>query len=230
MLNPEDFYDNYQSSPAKLFLPWNRGGYPLEFRTALTKALVYSIISPDRLYMLWALLRVAVLGHGGDVVEMGAYRGGSALLICHLLESIGFNWDFHVFDRFERGLPAPTQQDRTLNVGGHQEGQFGSSYDQVRDLLAPYKFVRIYPGDIRTTLGDCKTGFVRFAHLDMDLYQSTVWGLDWLRLRMERGAIILADDYAVPQCLGVRAAIDEFIVKQHKAHVVLPTGQVFIVV
>src|SRR5437868_15240963 len=75
-------------------------------------------------YYLCSLARQAA--HlAGDFAECGVGNGGSALLLCHILEKTGKR--LYLFDSF-KGLPAPhPQYDRYF-----REGQMAASADAVR--------------------------------------------------------------------------------------------------
>jgi O-methyltransferase len=49
----------------------------------------------------------------------------------------------------------------------------------------------------------------RFAHVDMDTYQSTIAALDYLLPRMVPGGVVVFDDYGWFKCQGVQQALHE---------------------
>jgi O-methyltransferase len=47
-----------------------------------------------------------------------------------------------------------------------------------------------------------------FVHLDVDFYESTKACLDWFLPRMNKGGVIVLDDYDWPNCPGVKKALE----------------------
>jgi hypothetical protein len=135
----------------------------------------------------------------GDLVEVGVFRGGSAKLIC---EAKGGR-PLHLFDTFE-GLPSPGTGDSPRFTSGQYVGRL----DEVRSYLESYQHVFFYKGCFPDTAGPIAERNFAFAHLDVDLYQSTFDCLQFLYPRMSRGGIIVSHDYSNAE--GVRQAFDQF--------------------
>jgi hypothetical protein len=49
-----------------------------------------------------------------------------------------------------------------------------------------------------------------FVHLDVDVYQSTLDGLEFFFPRLQTGGVLLSHDYNSVSCPGVRRAFDEY--------------------
>jgi hypothetical protein len=167
-----------------------------------------TLLGYDRLYSFWqAIQNVASLP--GEVVEVGAYRGGSSYFIASaFVAATGAEASFHVFDTFE-GHPAAAI---TAEDPFHTAGQFdGTSYDDVRAYLSPFERVQIHRGDMLTILPTLPESMYRLVHLDTDLYAPTKAGLEYFGARMPSGGVFVLDDYASAKCPGVRAALAEFM-------------------
>ncbi len=136
----------------------------------------------------------------GDLAEVGTFRGGSAKIIC---EAKG-NRVLHVFDTFE-GLPSLTQTD---NPEEFREGQFKSSFEEVRLFLSKYANLHLYKGLFPSTAGPITDIRFSFVNLDVDLHESTLACLEFFYPRMSRGGVILSHDYMSTP--GVRRAFDDF--------------------
>lgn len=112
-----------------------------------------------------------------------------------------------LFDTF-RGMP---QDDEASE--GHKRGDFDDcNFGQVKQLLGDDVRVFIYPGMFPDSIirhSELLSATYRFAHVDMDLKQSTRDVLEYLLPRMVRGGAILFDDYGWYKCPGVAAAIHE---------------------
>lgn len=139
----------------------------------------------------------------GDVVEVGVYRGGSALEISKILN----NDNIYLFDTFE-GLPQTNEHDNH-----HKKGDFNdTSYEQILELFKDNDNICIYKGvfpiENSEVLNDKK---FKFVHLDVDIYDSYKNCLDFFHNKMVKGGIILFDDYNAGSCLGAKKAVDEFL-------------------
>jgi predicted O-methyltransferase YrrM len=136
----------------------------------------------------------------GDIAEVGTYSGGSAKLIC---EAKG-DRTLHLFDTFE-GLPNLGRAD---NPKHFKAGEFAVSFEDVRKYLNKYQDVHLYKGLFPSTVEPVKNRSFSFVHLDVDLYDSTMAGIEFFYPRMNRGGVIISHDYmTVP---GVRKAFDDF--------------------
>jgi O-methyltransferase len=136
----------------------------------------------------------------GEIAEVGTYSGGSARLIC---EAKG-DRTLHLFDTFE-GLPTLGKADDPKQF---KAGEFVVSVEDVGNYLNKYKNVHLYKGRFPSTADPIKDKRFSFVHLDVDLYESTIAGIELFYPRMNRGGIIISHDYiSVP---GVRKAFDDF--------------------
>src|SRR5262249_34741813 len=125
--------------------------------------------SPERGYLLASVARYARY-LPGDFAECGVYKGGSALLLCRILPED--NTRLYLFDRFQ-GLPPPNpQHDDTTEF---RTGQFATSVDAVQQLLHDFRHrIEFRVGWIPDTFRGLETARYAFAHIDVDLYQSTL--------------------------------------------------------
>ncbi len=165
-------------------------------------------------YNLWALA-CAVRSLPGDYAEVGVYRGGSARFLCAAKGDAAL----HLFDTFQ-GMPAVNP-----STDGHfQEGEFADgTMETVRTYLADWPKVHLHPGVFpQSAAGLSSDGNLRFkfVHLDVDLYLSTLHGLEWFYPRMERGGVIITHDYGLLEVPGVKQAFDEFF--RDKPEIVIP--------
>jgi O-methyltransferase len=99
----------------------------------------------------------------GDIVELGAFKGGSAKLICE----IKGDRHLHLFDTFE-GMP-PAGEDDIIQKGAFRD----TTVNNVRQYLKDYKNVFFYKGLFPETAGVLTNKKVSFLHLDVDIYKST---------------------------------------------------------
>jgi len=136
----------------------------------------------------------------GDIAEVGAYRGGSAKLIC---EAKG-NKTLHLFDTFE-GLPDLSNVDDPKQF---HKGDFSALFEDVKNYLNKYQNVYFYKGLFPSTTEPIKNKKFSFVHLDVDLYEATLASIKFFYPRMNKGGIIISHDYIF--VLGVKKAFDDF--------------------
>jgi O-methyltransferase len=139
----------------------------------------------------------ATLQVAGDIAEVGTASGGSARLI----GDYSGGKTIHVFDTFA-GLPQPGPMDVRF-----KRGTYASSLDDVRKYLQglPVEFHQGLFPESAIAVEKCRFSFV---HLDVDLYQSTLDGLEFFYSRMNPGGIIISHDYVSAE--GVNQAFEEF--------------------
>lgn len=166
----------------------------------------------------WAIIRAmeATRELPGDVCEFGVAQGATSALIANeLLET---SERLHLFDSFA-GLPTPTAKDELLHdifnlkTMGAYAGTMACGADMVLARLATVGFpperAVIHAGFLAETLRECHSpAAVRFAYVDVDLYESTRQALDFLTRAMLPGGVALVDDYGFFSA-GAKTAADE---------------------
>lgn len=137
----------------------------------------------------------------GDIAELGVFMGGSAWGLAHLT----FKKLLHLFDTFE-GMPA----EKVSACDRHLAGEFaGADLGRIIELQKTFPNIRIWKG----IFPESAVGFdsqLCFVHLDADLYQSTIDGLNLFYPKLNSGGVILLDDYDRPTCPGVKEAVRRF--------------------
>ena len=206
--------------PCPLFSPWL--GHP-DFQAIYDGAKPYTLVSPDRCYILISLARSA--SHlAGDFAECGVYRGGTALLLARVLGNSGEK-RLYLFDSF-RGLPKMDQEKDPWFA----EGQYcADSVEAVEELLRDFRSgIDIRCGWIPDTFRGLEDTRYAFAHLDVDLYQSTLDCCKYFYPRLVPGGILLFDEYAFAPSRGEKDAVDEFFADKPESPITLPTGQAMV--
>jgi O-methyltransferase len=146
-----------------------------------------------------AALRDALLltaGLPGDLAELGVCRGGAAKLIGHLQPDARL----HLFDTFA-GIPEDDSRG-PLTAGtfaGDSPAEVAAFLSNPRAVLHVGKFPATAPAELE----------LRFAHIDMDIYQSTRAAIACLAPRLVPGGVLLFDDYGWHDCPGVAQAVHE---------------------
>lgn len=173
---------------------------------------------------------LATLSVPGARVECGAYRGATALLLCHAWRSASSDFvgdGFHLIDSFS-GTPASTQHDLIPvrdDAGAMRmeaffpAGKTDVKAANVRGYFREFPGVSILEGwipQVFETLADTKWAFV---HLDLTLYEPTLAALRYFYPRLSAGGVIVCDGSVF--CPGAQKAVDEFSSAEDLAYVTL---------
>jgi O-methyltransferase len=134
-------------------------------------------------------------GLPGDMAEVGVYTGGTARIIATACPEK----TVHLYDTFE-GMPVDD-----LMPNGHLKGHFAARIEDVREYLQGLN-VQFHQGWFPATAVD--TTYC-FAHIDGDIYQTTLDAIDFFWPRLTPGGKMIFDDYRWQACLGVERAILE---------------------
>jgi hypothetical protein len=169
-------------------------------------------IGVDEGYLIYSAVR-STEKVGGDLAEVGVFRGQSAKIIC-LAKGARL---LHLFDTFG-GLPAPGSVDTAFT-----EGEYACSLPTVQQYLADEHHVHYYPGLFPETAAPASGRRFSFVHLDVDLYASTRAALEFFYPRLSAGGIIVSHDYVTAD--GVRQAFDEFLADKPEPVVELTGNQ-----
>jgi hypothetical protein len=168
----------------------------------------------DRLYTIFQgianLARLAA--PDAHVAEIGVFRGGGTYFMASALAELGLgSRALHAFDTFS-GHDGVDIQEEVDDAVTHTEHKFsGTSLESVREYTAGFPNVHLHVGRIQASadgVAGLKFGFV---HLDVDLYDPTVFGLEFFAPRLVPGGMLVVDDYDCVTCPGVRKAIDTFL-------------------
>lgn len=157
---------------------------------------VESCLTPGE---LCALLTRASAAPIGSFVEVGVYKGGSALFLSKLAERQQRR--IFLYDTFT-GMPHFDPSVDTIALGC-VSGPNDTSFERVKTLLGDYPYIeactfpnaKVLPQD------------VAFAHIDVDQYQSHIETCRALEPRMVKGGIMYFDD--VPVLASARKAVRE---------------------
>lgn len=181
------------------------------FQSSLIACGSYTLLDTARLANLWQLSRTA--NPDGNVVEVGTYRGGSAL---HLSNARPQSPLF-VCDTFN-GFP---RLDPQLDSLFDREMFIDTSRESVEQLLCePGRLVTVVAGEFPKSVSEIRLDEIAFAHVDVDTWQGTIETLNYLGARMARRSLIVVGDY-LRGANGVTAAVSEFV-EAHTGWVALP--------
>ncbi|TWI33765.1 class I SAM-dependent methyltransferase [Paracoccus sulfuroxidans] len=197
-----------------------------EFQTLWDKVQPYTMTSRERGYALWCAINTILDNETpGAFVECGVWRGGSSMLIAlTLLQRGAGHRDIYMFDTFE-GMTEAGEVD--VDVDGHHadalmEGIRGdklaelvkaaAGIDGVRAAMESTGYdmrrIRMIKGDVRETLKVTQTLGIALLRLDTDFYDSTLEELRVLYPRLNKGGILIIDDFG--HWHGARLAVQDY--------------------
>jgi O-methyltransferase len=210
-----------------LIMPSYRFGWPQllwwkdqEFNAFLARFDELQEPNTDRRWMVHQLLKL-IESVQGDTAECGVYKGATSYLICQAEN--GIPRTHFIFDSFE-GLSQPTTEDGNYWT----KGDLATSIERTRANL-PFPNVSYHKGWIPDRFEDVADRRFAFVHIDVDLGQPTLDSLKFFYPRMNRGGIIVCDDYGFLTCPGATKAFDEFQRGKPEKIIAPPCGGGFIV-
>tara|TARA_B100000902_G_C26840550_1_gene683199 strand:+ start:28 stop:660 length:633 start_codon:yes stop_codon:yes gene_type:complete len=151
----------------------------------------------------------------GSVVECGVFKGNS--LIRFLTYNSLFknkNKNFFAFDTFAKFPNSNFHSDKKfIDKWSSIAGQ-SIKKNELNKILNRKKFknVKLVEGNIFKTLKKVSTKYIKkisFLHLDLDTYDPTYYALNILYKKVEKGGVILIDDYGTVE--GATVATNKFI-------------------
>jgi predicted O-methyltransferase YrrM len=145
------------------------------------------------------------LGLHGDILEIGAYRGKSTILLGFTLAP---NERLFVCDLFETlSRDDDNQQENCTSYGGLTRQVFENNYRKWHDTLPV-----VLQGESAEQLDSIEPGSVRFAHVDGGhLYAQVEHDLRAVRRLLADDGIVVVDDWRSPHTPGTTSAVFEQI-------------------
>jgi O-methyltransferase len=180
-----------------------------------------TLVSPDRIYVLYCILKQC-MNLSGEFWECGVYKGGTAFVMAEMLKKKANPNKLVLFDTFE-GMPETLPE-----IDNHKKGDFNDTdVEAVRSRLK-FSFVEIAKGLIPDTFKGRENAQICFAHIDTDLYLSVLDCAAFIYPRLSVGGIMIFDDYGFPSTRGAKKAVDEYFKDKPVVPVILPTGQALV--
>lgn len=174
-------------------------GFKAWLRTILIPKLQWSPapgLEPERLYVyLDTLYRKRDLD--GSIVEIGAYRCGTAAIAFEFMKNIGRSMPYVCVDTFSGFVPEQFDHDVQLGTPGNMRPLFsGNSLGLVQKLLTNYgcEEIELIDADIVSLDAGALPDKISVLLLDVDLYDPTYVGLRKCYPKVTKGGIVLVDD------------------------------------
>ena len=200
-------------TPQSNYSPWESDKV---FNKNYNKIKNFTLVDKYRCWELWELLE-QVKELNGDILEVGAWRGGTGSLIAKRLKDLGIKNKVYLCDTFE-GVVKAGGKDPNYIGGEHNETSKRSVERLIGDLdldNAPI-LKGIFPDD---TGKEIDNKIFRFCHIDVDVYKSAKDILDWVWERLEIRGIVVFDDYGFETCEGITELVNEY--RNHKDRIIM---------
>jgi len=170
--------------------------------------LVYknTLVDIYRCYELWSLTG-QTLRTPGDILEVGVWRGGTGVLMALQARRVNSKAKVYLCDTFS-GVAMAGDRDSHYKGGEHSD----TSADIVENLVAKTNLenveilVGMFPADSGSIL---QQNNFSFCHIDVDVYESAKATFEWVWPRLNRGGIVVFDDYGFLRCGGVTKLVNE---------------------
>lgn len=208
--------------------------YPIDFEE-LHKSIIesvkeYTMTSNERIYtLIEALKYISNNNIEGDIVECGVWKGGSMMAVANTLLSLNdVNRKLYLYDTYD-GMSEPTEIDidcagneakDMLNSQVKSETDFIWAYSPIEKVKSnilktgyPSDLIHCVKGKVEDTLLNNSIDKISLLRLDTDWYESTKIELELLFPKLQKGGILIIDDYGHWE--GSKKAVDEYLDK-HK--------------
>jgi hypothetical protein len=201
------------------------------FRQIWAQVKDFTMTSVERGYALYkAVMYIIESGINGDFVECGVWKGGSCMLIARTLLEAGVSDRLiYLYDTFE-GMPEPGDKDQIAWNGKSVHEKWDSDkagltnnftdwavgLEAVKETILktgyPDDNIRYVEGMVEESLKTERPEQICLLRLDTDWYDSTRAELDYLYPLLNRGAVLIIDDYG--HFTGAKLAVDEYFNKE----------------
>lgn len=174
-----------------------------------------TMVGTPRLENLETCIRQVIAdGVPGDLIECGAWRGGTAIYMRAVLEACSdVDRTVWVADSF-RGLPAPDLARYPADKGDllHSRDQLAVGLAEVKANFERYGLlderVRFVEGWFEEALPKAPIDKLAVLRVDADMYKGTTEALECLYPKLAVGGYVIVDDYgAMPSC---KKAVQDF--------------------
>ncbi len=144
-----------------------------------------------------------------NTAEVGVYKGGTSYFIASIAKRFEMPIRHFCFDTFEGHAAEDINK---MVETSHMPNMFNdTSFESVKVYLSQFENIEVYKRRIQDTAHVLKDASMHFVHLDMDIYEPTLFALQFFNDRMVHGGVILLDDYGFETCPGIERAANEFL-------------------
>lgn len=199
--------------PRATYAPWTEDTTFLEVNEVIRE---HTLVDRYRCFELWQLVDQA-MKVGGDLLEVGVWRGGTGALIAARAQQLHLQAIDQGRDVPQRKVFLADTFSGVVKAGPLDEyyrgGEHGNTtVDQVRSLLDSLSLreVEILPGMFPEDTGArIETNTFCLCHIDVDVYQGAKDVTEWVLPKLATGGVIVYDDYGFYGCEGVTTYVHE---------------------
>ena len=192
--------------PKSNYVPWETDE---EFLTARSKIADLTIVDRMRGYELWRLV-LQLSKVPGDIIEVGAWKGGTGLLLAQAALSFERPCDIFLCDTFKGIVNA---SDRDPRYVGTELADCSASEVRERATALGLENVIVVEGVFPEETGNVVARrHFRFAHIDVDVYLSAKKSFNAIWNCLVPGGVLVFDDYGFVDCAGVTNFVNEEVV------------------
>ncbi|MGV9450708.1 class I SAM-dependent methyltransferase [Streptomyces sp. NPDC003635] len=175
----------------------------------------------DQTLFTWFLRRQEALGQRGDLLELGAYLGKSAILLGRHLRP---GETFTVCDLFESDAPdGANQAEASKSYASLTRQAFERNYLAFHDDLP-----RVIQGPSSLITGEVAPGTCRFVHIDAShLYEHVYDDIGAAQSLLVPDGIVVLDDFRSEHTPGVSVAAWEAVLNRGLRPVCLSTQKLY---
>jgi O-methyltransferase len=173
----------------------------------------FTLVDRYRAFTIWSLVKQAAALPEGEVLEVGSWKGGSALLIVRCLLAVGSNARVYACDTYSRrsGMVKAGPRDPIYKNGMRMNAHLPTVADVDRGaallgIPPPRILDGIFPEETGAQLQNAR---LRFCHIDVDVYESAKDSFAFVWPRLVSGGVVVFDDYGFGDCGGVTDYVDE---------------------
>ncbi len=156
---------------------------------------------------------------GGDIIEIGCFRGGTSAIAFKMLERTGHSKRYVCIDTFEGFLIDQFANDRAQGLNDKYKSYFSdNSIELVTKLLRRYECdkIELTKGDIAAMDEGDLPKRVAVCLLDVDLEIPVYIGLKKIYPRLVEGGIVMVDDCPENYSwVGARIGYQRFVKEQN---------------
>jgi O-methyltransferase len=186
------------------YSPWLTDG---EFISAFNSVQSNTLVDKLRCYELWSMVRQSAKLESGALIEVGVWRGGTGCLIARAAGLAGLAEPVYLCDTFSGVVKAGPMDPK------YRGGEHADTTREVVEKLAAGMGLKdvvilqgIFPDD---TAHAITASSFRFAHIDVDVYESASQVLKYIWPLLVPGGIAVFDDYGAYGCEGVTRLVNE---------------------
>ena len=154
----------------------------------------------------------------GDIFEFGVFKGNSIIRFATFRDMLGLKKKIYGFDIFGKFPFQKNNEDNNFIRKFEKASGEGISLNNLNYFIKNKNIqnINLYKGNILDTLNKFvsknKSIKISFLHIDVHVYEPTMFILEKLFNKVQKNGVILFDDYSVIE--GETRAVDDFFSKE----------------